>query len=102
LTIEQVNKSFRDAAAGAMQGILAVTDDELVSGDFVGDTHSAVVDAKSTMTAGPLVKVQAWYDNEWGYANRVADLAQLISEQRGVKSAKAKAERQSVPLTASK
>ncbi|MEP7199177.1 MAG: glyceraldehyde 3-phosphate dehydrogenase NAD-binding domain-containing protein, partial [Chloroflexota bacterium] len=77
LPIEEINQLFRDAAAGPMHGILAVTDDELVSSDFIGDTHSAVVDAKSTMTAGPLVKVNAWYDNEWGYANRVCDLTAM-------------------------
>lgn len=81
MTIEEVNQAFRDAAEGDLKGILAVTDDELVSSDFIGDTHSAVVDAKSTMTAGPLVKVQAWYDNEWGYAHRVADLAALIAQK---------------------
>ncbi|MBI1801618.1 MAG: type I glyceraldehyde-3-phosphate dehydrogenase [Chloroflexi bacterium] len=81
LTIEEVNQAFRDAAANSMRGILAVTDDELVSSDFIGDRHSAIVDARSTMTAGPLVKVNAWYDNEWGYAHRVADLAALVAAQ---------------------
>ncbi len=81
LSIEEVNQAFREASAGAMQGILGYTEDELVSSDFIGDAHSAVLDAKSTMTAGPLVKVQAWYDNEWAYANRVADLTALIAEQ---------------------
>ncbi len=80
LAIEEVNQAFRDAAAGPMKNILAVTDDELVSSDFIGDLHSAIVDAKSTMTAGPLVKVQAWYDNEWGYSHRVADLAALVAQ----------------------
>jgi glyceraldehyde 3-phosphate dehydrogenase len=79
LTIEQVNQTFREAAADYLKGILTVTDDELVSSDFVGDERSAIVDAKSTMTAGPLVKVNAWYDNEWGYAHRVADLAQWVA-----------------------
>ena len=79
LTIEQVNQAFRDAAAGYLKGILTVTDDELVSSDFNGDERSAIVDAKSTMTAGPLVKINAWYDNEWGYAHRVADLAQVVA-----------------------
>jgi glyceraldehyde 3-phosphate dehydrogenase len=80
LTIEQVNQAFREAAAGYLHGILTVTDDELVSSDFVGDERSAIVDAKSTMTAGPLVKVNAWYDNEWGYAHRVADLTHLVAQ----------------------
>ncbi len=81
LTIDEVNQKFREAAAGPMKGILAVTDEELVSSDLIGDAHSAVVDAKSTMTAGPLVKINAWYDNEWGYANRVCDLAWMVAEQ---------------------
>ena len=79
LSIDEVNDTFRAAAAGPMSGILAVTDEELVSSDFIGNPHSAVVDARSTMTAGPLVKVNAWYDNEWGYANRVGDLAALVA-----------------------
>ena len=81
LSSDQVNQAFREASLGGMQGILGYTEDELVSSDFIGDSHSAVMDAKSTMTAGPLVKVQAWYDNEWGYANRVADLAALIADE---------------------
>ena len=81
LTIEEVNQCFRDAAADSMKGILAVTDEELVSSDFIRNPHSAIVDAKSTMTAGPLVKVNAWYDNEWGYANRVCDLAALMTQK---------------------
>jgi glyceraldehyde 3-phosphate dehydrogenase len=81
LSSEEVNQTFREAAGGSMRSILAVTDEELVSSDFIGDTHSAVVDAKSTMTAGPLVKVNAWYDNEWGYANRVSDLTALIAQK---------------------
>jgi glyceraldehyde 3-phosphate dehydrogenase len=81
MSSDDVNQTFREAADGPMRGILAVTDEELVSSDFTGDTHSAVVDAKSTMTAGPLVKVNAWYDNEWGYANRVGDLTALIAQK---------------------
>jgi glyceraldehyde 3-phosphate dehydrogenase len=91
MTIDDINQTFRDAAAGPMHGILAVTDDELVSSDFIGDTHSAIVDAKATMTAGPLVKVHAWYDNEWGYANRVCDLADLVSGQGEIVPNEAKA-----------
>ncbi|MBI5878684.1 MAG: type I glyceraldehyde-3-phosphate dehydrogenase [Chloroflexi bacterium] len=79
LTIEAVNGCFRVAAAGEMKGIMDVTEEELVSSDFIGNPYSAVVDARATMVAGPLVKVNAWYDNEWGYSNRVCDLAALIA-----------------------
>ena len=58
-----------------MKGILGVTDEPLVSMDFKGDSRSSIVDARSTMVIGDLVKVIAWYDNEWGYSCRVADLA---------------------------
>ncbi len=81
LTIDDVNECFRIAANGELKGIMDVTDEALVSSDFIGNPHSAVVDANATMVAGPLVKVNAWFDNEWGYANRVCDLAALIGAQ---------------------
>jgi glyceraldehyde 3-phosphate dehydrogenase len=78
----QVNQAFRKAAAGPMQGILDVCDQELVSADFVGDPHSSIVDAANTkVLGGNLVKVLAWYDNEWGYASRVVDVAALIASR---------------------
>ena len=74
-TTEQVNDAFRRAAAGPLKGILAATDEELVSVDFNGDPHSSIVDLPSTAVIdGGLVKVLAWYDNEWGYSCRVRDL----------------------------
>jgi glyceraldehyde 3-phosphate dehydrogenase len=74
-TVEQVNEAFRAAAAGSLKGILAATDEELVSVDFNGDPHSSIVDLPSTAVIdGGLVKVLAWYDNEWGYSCRVRDL----------------------------
>jgi glyceraldehyde 3-phosphate dehydrogenase len=74
-TVEQVNDAFRAAAAGSLKGILAATDEELVSVDFNGDPHSSIVDLPSTAVIdGSLVKVLAWYDNEWGYSCRVRDL----------------------------
>jgi glyceraldehyde 3-phosphate dehydrogenase len=81
VTVEKVNQAFRDAAeTDRMRGILGVTDDELVSADIIDSTYSALVDAQSTMTLGDhTVKVLAWYDNEWGYSRRVADLAEFIS-----------------------
>ncbi len=80
VTEEDVKQAFRSAAAGSMQGILAYTDEELVSCDFSGDPHSATVDGPFVRTlADDMVKVLAWYDNEWGYSSRVLDLTQLIA-----------------------
>ena len=81
-TVEEINRAFREAAAGPMQGILGVSDEPLVSSDFRGDSRSAIVDAASTMVmGGTLVKVIAWYDNEWGYSCRVADLIALVASR---------------------
>jgi len=85
-TIEEVNEVFKNAAANTYyQGILAVTEEELVSSDFIGNSHSATVDLKLTnVVSGNLVKVVAWYDNEWGYSNRlvelVADIGRLLNK----------------------
>ena len=80
--IEEVNAAFREAAAGPLKGILAVCDEPLVSSDFRGNPHSAIVDAPSTMVMdGQMVKVVAWYDNEWGYAARLVDLVALVGER---------------------
>jgi glyceraldehyde 3-phosphate dehydrogenase len=74
-TVDTVNRAFRTAASGPLDGILDVTDEELVSVDFNGNPHSAIVDLPSTaMIEHTLVKVLAWYDNEWGYSCRVRDL----------------------------
>ena len=74
VTKEAVNAAFKEAAAGALSGILDITEEPLVSSDFRGDSHSAIVDGLSTMVVGNnMVKVIAWYDNEWGYSCRVAD-----------------------------
>jgi glyceraldehyde 3-phosphate dehydrogenase len=73
-----VNDAFRAAAAGPLAGILAVTDEPLVSIDFNGNTHSATVDLGVTKAQGELVKVLAWYDNEAGYSQRLFDLAKFV------------------------
>jgi glyceraldehyde 3-phosphate dehydrogenase len=79
-TVEELNDAFRTAAAGPMKGILGVSDEPLVSMDFKGDTRSAIIDAESTMVlGGNMVKVIAWYDNEWGYSCRIADLVAFVS-----------------------
>jgi glyceraldehyde 3-phosphate dehydrogenase len=80
-TAEQLNDAFRAAASGKMQGILGVTDEPLVSMDFKGDSRSSIVDGKSTMVIGDLVKVIAWYDNEWGYSCRIADLTAYVADR---------------------
>jgi len=78
---DAVNTAFQQAAAGRLKGILAYTEEPLVSSDFRGDAHSAIIDGLSTMVLGDhFVKVVAWYDNEWGYACRTADLTHFISE----------------------
>jgi len=82
VTVEEVNDAFRKAAEGRMKGILGVTDEELVSMDFKGTTFSTVVDLPSTIVIGKnMVKVFAWYDNEWGYACRLADLTGYVAER---------------------
>lgn len=80
-TVEEINAALRAAAEGPMAGILGFTDEELVSIDFNGDAHSSTVDGKCTMVMdGDMAKVVAWYDNEWGYSNRVVDLACYIAK----------------------
>jgi len=75
-------RHFKKAAEGRMKGILGVTEEELVSMDFKGTTYSTVVDLPSTIVIGNnLVKVFAWYDNEWGYACRLADLTAYVAER---------------------
>jgi glyceraldehyde 3-phosphate dehydrogenase len=82
VTVEDVNNAFKEAAAGSLKGILAYTDEPLVSSDFRGDPHSSTIDGLSTMVLQDnMVKVLAWYDNEWGYSNRVADLAAFIASK---------------------
>jgi len=79
-TVEEINDAFRTAAAGPMKGILGVSDEPLVSTDFRGDSRSSIVDADSTMVIdGTMVKVISWYDNEWGYSCRVADLIAYVA-----------------------
>ncbi len=80
-TVQAINDAFREAAAGRLRGILDVTDEELVSSDFNGNPHSSIVDLPSTaLIDGGLVKVLAWYDNEWGYSCRVRDLIRFMSK----------------------
>ncbi len=79
---EAVNEAFKQAAAGPLKGILDYTEEPLVSSDFRGDSHSSIVDGLLTMAlGGSMVKVVAWYDNEWGYACRIADLTNFLAQK---------------------
>jgi glyceraldehyde 3-phosphate dehydrogenase len=80
-SVDQINDAFREAAAGTMKGILDATDEELVSCDFNGNPHSSIVDLPSTaIVEGNMVKVLAWYDNEFGYSCRLRDLTRYIAK----------------------
>lgn len=82
VSAEQVNRAFREAAEGTLKGILQYSEEELVSTDCVGSADSAIFDAPSTMVIdNNMVKVLAWYDNEWGYSCRLADLAKYIADR---------------------
>ena len=80
-SVAAVNEAYREAASGKLRGILDATDEELVSSDFNGNSHSSIVDLQSTaLIDGNFVKVLAWYDNEWGYSCRVRDLIRYIGK----------------------
>jgi len=82
VTVDEHNDAFKEAAAGPMAGIMAYTDEPLVSMDLKGDTHSSIVSGIDTLVVGGnMVKVIAWYDNEWGYSCRVGDLAAYIANK---------------------
>ena len=81
-TMEAINEALKQAAEGQMKGILVFCDEPLVSSDFRGNAASSIVDGLSTVVLdGKMAKVLSWYDNEWGYSCRVADLAMLIAEK---------------------
>lgn len=82
VTLEELNQAFRDAAAGPLAGILGASDDPLVSTDFRGDSRSSIIDLPLNMVlGGNFIKVIAWYDNEWGYSCRVADLVKFVADR---------------------
>ena len=82
VTTEQVNQAFQAAAKGKLKDILEYCEEELVSSDFKGNPHSCILDAPSTMVMeGEMVKVLGWYDNEWGYSCRTADLASFLVDK---------------------
>jgi glyceraldehyde 3-phosphate dehydrogenase len=78
-TVEEVNEAMKAAAEGPMRGLLQYTEDPIVSSDIVGNSSSSIFDSQLTsVMEGTMVKVIAWYDNEWGYSNRVVDLVQKL------------------------
>ncbi|GAB3122896.1 type I glyceraldehyde-3-phosphate dehydrogenase [Glaciibacter psychrotolerans] len=80
VTVEEVNAAYKAAAEGPLKGILSYTEDPIVSSDIVGDPHSSIFDAGLTKVIGNQVKVASWYDNEWGYSNRLVDLTEFVAE----------------------
>jgi glyceraldehyde-3-phosphate dehydrogenase len=82
VTVEEVNGALKKWAEGPLQGILAYSEDATVSSDYISDTHSSIVDGLDTQVVdGNMIKVVAWYDNEWGYSLRVNDLAAYIGSK---------------------
>jgi len=80
-SVENVNNAFKKIAQGKMKGIIEASDEELVSTDIIGNFHSAIVDLKNTrLIDGDLLKIIAWYDNEWGYSNRLVELANYLGK----------------------
>ncbi|HWM33966.1 MAG TPA: type I glyceraldehyde-3-phosphate dehydrogenase [Pseudolysinimonas sp.] len=79
VTVEAVNAAYKKAAEGPLKGILKYTEDEIVSSDIAGDPHSSIFDAKLTKVIGDQVKVASWYDNEWGYSNRLVDITEYVA-----------------------
>ena len=81
VTVEEVNAAVKEAAAGELEGILAYTEDPIVSTDIQGDPHTSIFDASETKVIGNLVKVLSWYDNEWGYSNSLVNLTKLVCDK---------------------
>jgi glyceraldehyde 3-phosphate dehydrogenase len=79
-TVEEINAAFKAAADGPLKGVLEYTEDPIVSSDIVTNPHSCVFDSDLTMSMGNLVKVLGWYDNEWGYSNRLVDLTLHVAK----------------------
>ena len=81
VTKDEVNAAFKRASEGALKGIMAYTEEPLVSMDFKGDSHSTIVSAMDTIVLGNMVKIISWYDNEWGYACRLADITAFVAKK---------------------
>ena len=81
VTVEQINAAYKNAAEGPLKGILMYTEDPIVSSDIVTDPHSSIFDAGLVKVIGNTVKIASWYDNEWGYSNRLVDLTEYVAER---------------------
>ena len=79
VTVDQINAAYKKAAEGPLKGILKYTEDQIVSSDIQGDAHSSIFDAGLTKVIGNTVKVASWYDNEWGYSNRLVDITEYVA-----------------------
>jgi len=78
VTVDEINAAYKEAAEGPMKGILLYSEDPLVSTDITTDPHSSIYDSGLTKVIGGLVKITSWYDNEWGYSNRLVDLTEYV------------------------
>jgi len=81
VTVEQINAAYKAAADGELKGILAYSEDPLVSSDITTDPHSSIYDSGLTKVIGNMVKITSWYDNEWGYSNRLVDLTKYVADR---------------------
>jgi glyceraldehyde 3-phosphate dehydrogenase len=81
VTVEEIKAAYKEAADGYLKGILEYTEDEIVSRDIVGNPHSSIFDAGLVRVLGDQVKISAWYDNEWGFSNRLVELAELVASK---------------------
>lgn len=81
VSVEAINAAVKQAAEGPLKGILSYTEDPIVVTDIQGDPHSSIFDASYTKVVGSLVKILSWYDNEWGYSNRLVDLSELVGSK---------------------
>jgi glyceraldehyde 3-phosphate dehydrogenase len=79
VTVDEIKAAYKEAAAGQMKGILLYTEDEIVSSDIVTDAHSSIFDAGLVRVIDNTVKLSSWYDNEWGYSNRLVELTSLVA-----------------------
>ena len=81
VSVDAIKAAVKEAAEGPLKGVLKYTEDPIVSTDIVGDAHSSIFDANETKVIGNLVKVLSWYDNEWGYSNRLVELTSLVASK---------------------
>jgi glyceraldehyde 3-phosphate dehydrogenase len=81
VTVDEIKAAYKEAADGYLKGVLEYTEDEIVSRDIVGNPHSSIFDAGLTRVLGDQVKISAWYDNEWGFSNRLVELAELVASK---------------------